>query len=511
MADILPFKLFIIYAHEDQLGLLELKAHLRPLEQRGDLVIWYDGEILPGQDWNMVIKNQLETADIILLFISKYFFNSEYIEKKELKDALQRHREGKVIIIPIIVKPCVWDAHPAIGTFQVLPKDAKPVSSWKDIDEAWENVSRGVLRIIEQRKHTFNERFNQDVLKHIETHVHRPYSLEDKELLDVKQVATDRNYKDIGHLVTQMLRTIESGSENDILTGIPSGFFDLDHLTSGWQPSDLIIIAARPGMGKSSIMLNLAINAANNFGKATAIFSLQMSSRQLMNHITSFESNIEISKLLNGRLEDYEWQILQTAIEQFLLLPIYIDDTTSINIFELRARCRQLKVEQNIQLIIIDHLQLITSGTEGNSRPNRQEEIADITRGLKNMARELNIPVIVLSELNRGVETRGGNKRPQLSDLCEVGSIDHDADLVMFIYRPEFYQILEDEMGQSLKGIAELIVAKNRYGALNTIKLKFDRFASFTNLDNSIKVIPDEILTRQFLSTKHINDDDIPF
>jgi replicative DNA helicase len=318
----------------------------------------------------------------------------------------------------------------------------------------------------------------------------------------------------MGSLSSKVLKQIEELTQKgDGLTGVPTGFTDLDRLTSGWQPSDLIIVAARPGMGKTSMVLAVALNAARDFGKGVALFSLEMASTQLVQRLISMEAEIAGSKMRNGKLEDYEWQQLQTTVERLSNVPIFIDDTPAINIFELRAKCRRMKQQHDIQMVIIDYLQLMTGSTEGKGG-NREQEIAGISRALKSLAKELNIPVIALSQLSRAVEVRGGSKRPQLSDLRESGSIEQDADIVAFIYRPEYYQILEDESGQSLKGIAEFIVAKHRHGALDTVRMRFqDTFAKFVNLDDFAGNDP---LAGPFQPTvvsrpSKMNDEDIPF
>lgn len=267
----------------------------------------------------------------------------------------------------------------------------------------------------------------------------------------------------------------------------------------------------------TSFVLSLAKNAAADFEKGVAIFSLEMSSLQLAQRIISMEAEIPGSKLRNGQLEDYEWQQLHTAIERISEAPIFIDDTPGINVFELRAKCRRLKMQHDIQMVIIDYLQLMSGGGE-NQKGNREQEVSAISRALKGLAKELEVPVIALSQLSRAVEVRGGTKRPQLSDLRESGSIEQDADMVSFIYRPEYYQILEDEEGQSLKGVAEIIIAKNRHGALKTVKLKFtDQFARFSDLDDpNFDDLPEDtfenpnsiIITRP---SKMNDDEDIPF
>ena len=304
-------------------------------------------------------------------------------------------------------------------------------------------------------------------------------------LFDIAEKNMSRSYETMGSLASKALKQLEElKNREDGLTGVPTGFTDIDRLTSGWQPSDLIILAARPGMGKTSFVLSLARNASADFGRGVAIFSLEMSALQLAQRIISMEAEVSSQKLRNGQLEDYEWQQLQSAIERISEAPIYIDDTPGINIFEIRAKCRRLKMQHDISLVIIDYLQLMSGGGE-NAKGNREQEVSAISRALKMLAKELNVPVIALSQLSRAVEVRGGSKRPQLSDLRESGSIEQDADMVSFIYRPEYYQILEDEEGQSLKGIAELIIAKNRHGALDTIKMRFTAdFARFSDLDD---------------------------
>lgn len=339
-------------------------------------------------------------------------------------------------------------------------------------------------------------------------------------LFSITEQNLSRGFESMSSLASRALKQLEELSQKEEgLTGVPTGFVDLDRLTSGWQSSDLIILAARPGMGKTAFTLALARNAALDFNKGVAFFSLEMSNLQLVQRLISMEAEIPGSKLRNGQLEDYEWQQLQSAIEKMGEAPIYIDDTPGLNIFELRAKCRRLKMQHDIQMVIIDYLQLMTGGPEGGSKNgNREQEISAISRALKGLAKELDVPVIALSQLSRAVETRGGNKRPQLSDLRESGAIEQDADIVSFIYRPEYYSILEDEEGQSLKGVAELIVAKHRNGALKTVKLKFtDHFAKFSDLDdaNFNELLDDpfadkanpNIITR----SSRMNDEDIPF
>jgi replicative DNA helicase len=270
----------------------------------------------------------------------------------------------------------------------------------------------------------------------------------------------------------------------DGLTGVPSGFSALDRVTSGWQKSDLVIIAARPGMGKTAFVVSAMRNAAVDFNQGVAIFSLEMSSVQLVNRLISAEAELESEKIKKGSLADYEWQQLLHKTEKLSKAPIFIDDTPALTILELRAKCRRLKSQHDIQLIIIDYLQLMSADARGGG--NREQEIATISRALKGLAKELSVPVLALSQLSRAVETRGGDKRPQLSDLRESGSIEQDADMVMFLYRPEYYGLNEDSEGMPTTGMGEVIIAKHRNGSLENVKLKFiGKFTKFTDLDFS--------------------------
>jgi replicative DNA helicase len=266
----------------------------------------------------------------------------------------------------------------------------------------------------------------------------------------------------------------------------------------------------------TSFVLACALNAALRFNKPVALFSLEMASVQLVQRLISMESEIEGSKMRNGKLADFEWQRLQDVVDKLSSVPIFIDDTPGINIFELRAKCRRLKMRENIQLVIIDYLQLMSGNIEANKNTNREQEISNISRALKGMAKELSVPVIALSQLSRAVETRGGTKRPQLSDLRESGAIEQDADIVSFIFRPEYYGMLEDDEGRSTKGVAEIIIAKHRNGALDTARLRFtDKFAKFEDLpDENFAGLSDlagpfspDVVVRP----SRMNDEDIPF
>ena len=304
----------------------------------------------------------------------------------------------------------------------------------------------------------------------------------EKSLFEITEKNLTKSYEPLNKLAARALEELEAlANKKEGVTGIPTGFTELDKLTSGWQPSSLNILAARPGMGKTAFVLSLARNAALVYDKPVAIFSLEMSSIQLTLRLISSEASIESSKLKNAQMSDEDWKKVTSATEQLSQANIIIDDTPALNIFELRAKCRRMKLQSDIQMIIIDYLQLMQGGKDSG---NREQEVSMISRSLKGLAKELNVPVIALSQLNRSVETRGGSKRPQLSDLRESGSIEQDADIVSFIYRPEYYGIMESEEGQSMKGVAEVIIAKHRNGGLGTINLRFvGEFTRFEDID----------------------------
>ncbi|MCX6291850.1 MAG: replicative DNA helicase [Bacteroidetes bacterium] len=308
----------------------------------------------------------------------------------------------------------------------------------------------------------------------------------EKNLFEVAQGNIKKNYLDMGSMVSEAYKQIEAARKlGSGITGVPSGFTSMDTVTSGWQKSDLIVVAARPGMGKTAFVLSLARNAAVQFKKPIAFFSLEMSSVQLVQRMIASETGIPAEKLKKGQLNAIEWQQLVSMTGMLSEAPLFIDDTPALSIFDLRSKCRRLKIQHDIQLIIVDYLQLMRSDVDAKSG-NREQEISSISRSLKAIAKELNVPIIALSQLSRAVETRGGIKRPQLSDLRESGAIEQDSDMVLFIYRPEYYKIDVDEDNQPTRGVAEIIIAKHRNGALETVKLKFiDRLAKFTDLEYS--------------------------
>lgn len=298
----------------------------------------------------------------------------------------------------------------------------------------------------------------------------------EKLLLELSQRHVKDGFESIRNILLNTFEKIEMLYANKgNLTGVPTFFNDLDRMTSGWQPSDLVIIAARPSMGKTALVLNMAQNAAVRGNVPAAVFSLEMSKEQLVQRMLCSEAMVDQQRVRTGNLLDTDWPKLTRAVGPLSDAPIFIDDTVGISLVELRSKARRLKMEHGLGMIVIDYLQLMTLGRRAESR---QQEIAAISRGLKGIARELSVPVIALSQLNRGVEQRQ-DKRPIMSDLLESGAIEADADVISFIYRDEYYNPESEK-----KGIAEIIIAKHRNGPVGTLELGYlKEFTKFVNLD----------------------------
>lgn len=339
----------------------------------------------------------------------------------------------------------------------------------------------------------------------------------EQNLFSVSESNLRRNFEDMPSLIKQAITDIESAKNADEhMRGVPSGYVDIDRITSGWQKSDLIILAARPSMGKTAFALNMARNIAVDFKKPIAFFSLEMSSVQLVTRLISSETELKSDKLKRGDLQSYEWQQLTDKVSKLVDAKMFIDDTPALSIFELRAKCRRLKQQHDIQMVFVDYLQLMSGGSD--SKGNREQEISQISRSLKALAKELNIPVLALSQLSRAVETRPGQaKRPILSDLRESGAIEQDADLVLFIYRAEYYKIDAFEDGTPTQGVSEIIIAKHRNGAVGDVKLKFVAdFARFEDFAHGGQDYSSDDLTagiKNFPSKMNSmnDDDDTPF
>ncbi|MBQ6062564.1 MAG: replicative DNA helicase [Prevotella sp.] len=331
------------------------------------------------------------------------------------------------------------------------------------------------------------------------------------ELFEISQKNMKQDYTQIDPVIAKAVEALQKASANKGgLTGVPSGYTKLDDKTSGWQASDLVIIAGRPAMGKTSFALSIAKNIAVNYREPVAFFSLEMSNVQLVQRLMSNVCEIPGNKILNGQLTDDEWERLDKNLRILTGAPIYVDDTPGLSIFELRTKARRLVREKNVKIIMIDYLQLMNAN--GMRFGNRQEEVSTISRSLKGLAKELDIPIIALSQLNRTVENREGieGKRPQLSDLRESGAIEQDADLVLFVHRPEYYRIFQDEKGNDLHGKAQIIIAKHRKGGMGDILLDFrGEFTRFQNPEDSY-FAPTPVNNGGEIRESSINGDDAP-
>lgn len=321
----------------------------------------------------------------------------------------------------------------------------------------------------------------------------------EKQLFEIKNSSMTKNYDEVSDLIAKAIKDIEeSKQEGDGLTGIPTGFTELDRMTSGWQKSDLVILAARPGMGKTAFVLSMARNAAVLSNKSVAIFSLEMSSMQLVKRLIASEAELSSEKIRSGKLEEHEWQQLHTKISTIEDAKLFIDDTPALTVLDLKAKARRLQRKRGLDMIIIDYLQLMRAEEGNKSAGNREQEISYISRSLKGLAKELDIPVIALAQLSRAVEQRQ-DKRPMLSDLRESGSIEQDADLVTFIYRPEYYGVTQDEEGNDNTGLTEIIIRKHRNGSPGTINLKFikhfGKFADWGYSDFGADTFTDQSVT----------------
>ena len=302
-------------------------------------------------------------------------------------------------------------------------------------------------------------------------------------LFELSRRNMKKDYTQIDPVISNAVEVIQKAAANkDGLTGVPTGYHKLDNITSGWQASDLVIIAGRPAMGKTSFALSMAKNIAADYKVPMAFFSLEMSNVQLVNRLISNCCEIQGSKILNGQLKPDEWERLDKRLNNLIGSPLYVDDTPGLSVFELRTKARRLVRDHGVKIIMIDYLQIMNAN--GMRFSSRQEEVSTISRSLKQIAKELDIPILALSQLNRGVESREGleGKRPQLSDLRESGAIEQDADMVLFVHRPEYYHIYQDENGRDLHGMAQIIIAKHRKGATGDVLLNFR--GEFTRFEN---------------------------
>lgn len=329
----------------------------------------------------------------------------------------------------------------------------------------------------------------------------------EKQIFDIALDNISKAAKPIDTVIKETKNYLEELSKRETsFSGVPSGFTELDRMTSGWQPSDLIIVAARPSMGKTAFVLSMTRNMAVDHNVPVAFFSLEMSAQQLATRLIISETEIDSQKIKTGKLSIEDWMKIEEKTNKLAAAPIYIDDTAGISLTELRAKCRSLKIQHDIQIVIIDYLQLMTGSTD--TRTNREQEVSQISRGLKALAKELNIPVIALSQLNRAVESRN-NKRPQMSDLRESGAIEQDADIVILIHRPEKFGLEPiDQNGNHIEGLAEIIIEKYRNGPTGIVDLQFiDSKAKFQDIQSSLAFEDEQI----FESKINTQDDEDPF
>ena len=293
-------------------------------------------------------------------------------------------------------------------------------------------------------------------------------------LFQISQNNMKQDFTQVAPVVKNAVEILQRAASNKGgLTGLPTGYTGMDEITSGWQASDLVIIAGRPAMGKTSFALSIAKNVAVDYGVPIGFFSLEMNNVQLVNRLISNVCEVSGRKILNGQLDPSDWERLDKRIGRLTDAPIYVDDTPGLSVFELRTKARRLVREKGVKIIMIDYLQLMNAN--GMKFGSRQEEVSTISRSLKGLAKELDIPVLALSQLSRNVENREGleGKRPQLSDLRESGAIEQDADMVLFVHRPEYYHIYQDEKGNDLHGMAQIIIAKHRKGSTGDVLLNF--------------------------------------
>ena len=336
--------------------------------------------------------------------------------------------------------------------------------------------------------------------------VHDLMQFAESGIFEISQRTQARDVTQIDPVITEAFDRMRKASQNEgNISGVPSGFDALDKITSGWQKSDLIIIAARPAMGKTAFVLSMAKNIAVNYHRPVAMFSLEMSNVQLVNRLIMNVCEIEGDKIKNGRLTKAEWDKLEHKVVDLQGAPLYVDDTPGLSVFELRSKARKLVKDKHVELIIIDYLQLMNAN--GSNFGSREQEVSIISRTLKGMAKELDIPIIALSQLNRSVEKRDQSnsvdgKKPQLSDLRESGAIEQDADMVCFIHRPEYYHLYnDDKTGKDLRGLGQIIVAKHRNGATDEVWLRFvGKYAKFQNENDAFDDLPAEPATRQVAS-----------
>ena len=423
-----------------------------------------------------VIGSMIMDKDAILV-ASEFINSSDFYEQQHgilFDTMLDLHNEGKPVdLVTLQNRLKEKDVPPQISSLEFIRDLVSSVPTSANVKYYAQIVKdKAVLRrLIKVAEETANDCYLDK--ENLDTILEKT----EKEVFNISQNRGSKEFTSIREVVLRSIDSIEAASKNKgSVTGIATGFYDLDYKTAGFQPSDLILIAARPSMGKTAFALNIAEYVALRSNITTAIFSLEMSQDQLAKRILAMNSRVDSQNIRTGNLSADEWASLMESARVIGGSNLVIDDTSSISVSELRSKCRKLKLERNLGLVVIDYLQLMSGGKRAESR---QQEISEISRSLKALAREINVPVVALSQLSRAVEQRP-DKRPMLSDLRESGAIEQDADVVMFIYRDEYYNLDSEE-----PGVTEIIIGKQRNGPTGTIKLAWQaQYMKFANREN---------------------------
>ncbi|MEQ2355756.1 DnaB-like helicase C-terminal domain-containing protein [Pseudoalteromonas piscicida] len=425
--------IFYSYSHKDEKLRNDLETHLSPLYRKGLISNWHDRCIVAGREWESDIDDNIRSADIILLLVSSDFIASDYCYGKELSIAIDNHEANKSIVIPIILRPTDWGSAP-FAKLQALPVDAKAVTSWNNPDEAWLDVVKGIKKSINQR-------------------------------LDLKsRMEESTGLRSMNELLDSFVGKLELHFQNEsLITGLETGISEVDLLIDGLHPSQLVTIAARPSMGKSDLALNIATHVALTKKLPVAYFTMTMTAEQLTRRLVSSISAIDSYSLSRGQLDDEQWA--RTSVSMALLLesPLYIDESIFSTVEELRKKCMELHSDNKLELIVIDSIQYLNSPVY--STPHLS---VSIPKQLKNLARELAIPIVVTSSVPIEIEKRVC-KRPVLSDLAGCSELEEFSDTILFIYRDEVYNEYPESYGE-----AEILIAKETFNKVGAIKVHYD-------------------------------------
>ena len=433
-----PVTIFYSYSHKDEELKDQLDTHLALLSKKGLIKTWHDRRIIPGQKWDTAIDSHLDESDIVILLVSADFIASDYCYGKEVVRAMERHERNEAKVIPVIVRAVDWIDAP-FGRLQVLPKDARAITSWNNQDEAWLNVEQGIKKAIDAIQE----------LRYRDTSTPALTPIGDLIKAEFKQLET---------VYTQ------ADSEGLFCEGIPTGIRDLDRLLGGIRSSELVVVAARPSMGKSDFVVNIAARASLDRGHAVAFFSMQMSVQRVVRRLIAASSDVNSHLMWSGYIGERDFPKLATAAAKLFEAPLFIDETPRLTITDVMTRVRSLQAQNRVQLVIIDSLQqLLISPSATN---------ADCVSDLKALAKDLQVPVIVTCNVSSKVERRQ-DKTPLFADLENWGSLEQDADVMLFLYRDEIYNPSTLE-----PGVLDIIVAKNRNGPTGLVRALYRPEAS---------------------------------